>query len=132
MKNIIAAILLLSVFGIFSGCTKNLENSIVLKNEAAGSIYFNFRGEVITVGAGKTATINSIPLGLYSYSTTYSVPASASSSAAQGDASGAIQINAGTKFLILYSSTFVNGTYTLYATSSNSDDQTVDDTPTGP
>ena len=133
MKRIFAVILLVSSLILnFNGCTKELENNITLKNLAAGAIHFNFRGEVLTVAAGKTVTLSAIPVGLYSYSTTYSLPASATGSSVQGEASGTIEVNAATKFLILYSSTFISGNYVLYATTSNSDDQTPDDTPTGP
>lgn len=120
---------LLSTGGIFlttlllMGCTNSINNSVTFKNISDGDIYINFRGSVITVASGQTTVVSNIPKGLYSYSTTYSVPATASSSEAQGSVTGTLTLKAGTKILFLYSSTLFNGTYTLYVTISNSDDQ---------
>ncbi|MBZ0199889.1 MAG: hypothetical protein K8H86_08475 [Ignavibacteriaceae bacterium] len=115
-----------SLFLIFisTGCSSSVDNSIKFKNFASGDIYINFRGELISVASGKTVEIKDVTKGTYNYSTTYEVPANTQSSSVQGDVSGNIIIKAGTKILIVYSSTFVDGTYTIYATISSSDDQT--------
>lgn len=117
---------------IATGCSGSLENSLKFKNFAAGDVYVNFRGNLITVAAGKTVELKELPKGLYTYSTTYEVPSNSQNSSAEGAVSGEVKIKAGTKILIVYSSTFVDGTYTIYATISSSDDQTGNDVLTSP
>ncbi len=107
-----------------AGCSSSVDNSIKFKNFASGDIYINFRGELITVASGKTVEIKDVTKGTYTYSTTYEVPANTQSTSVQGAVSGDITMKAGTKVLIVFSSTFVDGTYTVYATFSSSDDQT--------
>lgn len=116
----------ITVFSIFAtcGCNNSVNNSITFKNIADGDIIVNFRGQDISVAAGGTGVVKEIPKGTYKYATTYSIPAGATSSTTTGDVSGQVVINAGTKILILYSSTIINGVYTLTATLSNSDSQT--------
>ncbi len=107
---------------LFAGCTSKLESRVVFKNIAAGALRINFRGTEVIVPAGKTVTVDAIKNGVYSYATTYDVPAGATSATATGDVSGNITINAGTRVLIIYSSTFIANVYQLYATMSSSDD----------
>lgn len=114
--------LILAVISLISlSCSSDTDTRIRLKNIAAGSVIFNFRGEAITVASGKTTDLTDIPKGTFAYTTTYSVPAGATASSASGDVSGEISIKAGTKVMLLYSSTFFEGTYTLYAALSSSD-----------
>ncbi len=111
---------------IFSiGCSSQLESKVVFKNIAAGALRINFKGEEVNVPAGKTVTVQAIRNGVYTYSTTYDIPSGATSSSASGAVSGDVTITAGTKVLIIYSSTYINGVYTLFATVSSSDDQSV-------
>lgn len=121
MKNLYYLPLLLIMASVL-GCSGSSENSIQFKNLSAGDIYVNFRGSFITVAPGKTAEIKSVPKGTYAYSTTFEVPANTISSAAEGAVSGNVTLQPGTKILIVYSSTFVEGVYTIYATISSSDD----------
>ncbi len=115
----------LIVLFLGSGCTSKVNNSIELRNLASGDLYFNFRGEVIRVPAATTreqiVTLKELPRGVFEYSTTYEIPANATSSGTQGDVSGTVDIDAGTKILILYSSTYIEGVYTLYATLSTNE-----------
>ena len=60
------------------------------------------------------------------------MPANSQSSFAEGAVSGEVTIKAGTKILIVYSSTYVDGTYTIFATISSSDDQSLNDVTTSP
>ena len=113
--------ILLIVF-LFTGCTSKLESRVVFKNIAAGALRINFRGAEVIVPAGKTVTVDAIKNGVYTYATTYDIPAGATSATASGDISGEITINAGTKVLIIYSSTYINNVYQLYATMSSSED----------
>lgn len=112
-------------------CSGSLENSITFENLATNRIFINFRGELITVEAGETKIVKEIPKGLFTYSTTYEIPAGAKGSSTSGVVSGSVNIIAGTKILIVYSSTYIDGAYTLFATLSSSDDQT-ELTPTAP
>lgn len=130
MKKIYALVFVL-FFG-FWGCSKEYETNLTLKNLAAGAIYLNFRGEVTTVAAGKTVVLSDLPKGTFSYSTTYSVPAGISNSASVGDLAGEIVIKAGTKVMILYSSTLSEDSYTIYATKTTSDDLNAEEIPLFP
>jgi len=115
------AILFISLF-TFWGCSSESETSLSLKNLAAGTIYLNFRGEVATVPAGRTVVLSDLPKGTYAYVTTYAVPAGATTSIAIGELEGEIIVKAGSKILILYSSTFSEDTYTIYASKTSNDD----------
>jgi hypothetical protein len=123
--------ILLSFCAAFVSCSSNLDNSITLKNLAAGDIHVNFRGSEIVVPSGETKTIKNIVPGTYTYSTTYEVPAAAKTSSVTGGLSGSLVIKPGTKILILYSSSFQDDTYVIGATVSNSDDQGTSTTVTG-
>lgn len=127
----IAVILIVFVFG-FWGCEPQEQTSLTLKNLASGSIYLNFRGEVTTVPAGKTIVLSKLPRGTYSYVTTYAVPAGASSSVAVGELEGEMVFSSGTKYLILYSSTFTEETYTIYASKTSNENLDPEDNPLFP
>jgi hypothetical protein len=118
------------------GCESKINNSIELRNLASGDLFFNFRGEVIRVPAATTreqvVTIKELPRGTFEYSTTYEIPANATSSTAEGAVSGTLKIGAGTKILILYSSTYIEGTYKLYASMSTNEPLIEDESSIGP
>lgn len=116
-------------FLFISGCTGKVNNSVTIQNLSAGTVYFNFRGNVVTAASGSTATISEIPKGTYQYATTYGIPAGALSSSAQGAVTGTVIINAGTRIMIVYSSTLTNGAYVLFATITSSDSQTITTSP---
>ena len=123
MKNVLRiAISLLFFMLVLPGCSSNVENKITLQNLASNKIYVNFRASVIEVDAGKTTVISEIPKGTYTYETTYEIPAGTISSKSEGEVSGELTLKAGTKVLIVYSSTFSDGLYTLGATMTTSDD----------
>ena len=120
MKKILA-VLFISLF-TFWGCSTDSETSLSLKNLAAGAIYLNFRGEVTTVAAGRTVVLSDLPKGTYAYVTTYAVPANATTSSAIGELEGELIVKPGSKILILYSSTFTENKYTIYASKTSNDD----------
>jgi len=129
-KLLIFSSLVLFSFGL--GCSSKVNNSIELRNLAIGELHFNFRGEVITVpgapsGHEQVVTLRELPKGVFEYSTTYAIPGNAISSSAVGDLTGTVKIAAGTKILILYSSTFINGEYKIYATLSTNESLEEDD-----
>jgi hypothetical protein len=112
----------LAVISLISfSCSSDVDNRVRIKNMAAASVIFNFRGEAINVGSGRTYDISNVPQGKYAYSTTYSVPSEAGSSTSSGEVSGNVTLKAGTKILVLYSSTLYDSVYTIYATVSSSD-----------
>lgn len=117
----IFAFLFVSVL-FLSGCSADYENTLTLKNLAAGTVYFNFRGEITTVPAGKTVILSKLPKGRFEYETTYSIPAGVTNSTTAGDVRGELIFKVGTKTLILYSSTISEDTYTIHATKTTSDD----------
>jgi hypothetical protein len=122
-KLLIFSSLLLFSFGL--GCSSSVNNSIELRNLAWGEIHFNFRGEVYKVPAASSReqvlTLRELPKGKFEYSTTFEIPANAAASSAEGDITGVVDIDAGTKILILYYSTFIDGNYTIYTTVSTNE-----------
>lgn len=105
-----------------AGCTNKIENKITFQNYASNTIYINFRATLITVEAGKSVEVTEVPRGEYSYDTTFEVPSGTSTSKTEGAVSGTVILNVATKILIVYSSTFIEGTYTLGATLTSSED----------
>ena len=123
MKKVLRiAVLLLFLIPILTGCSSNVDNKITFRNFASNKIYINFRASVIEVEAGATTVISEIPQGTFSYETTYEIPAGATSYRTEGAVSGELSLKAGTEILIIYSSTFSDGLYTLGATISTSED----------
>ena len=105
-----------------TGCSTTEENGLTIKNGASNKIYINFRGSLISIDASSTMEIKDIPKGTYTYETTFEIPAGTMTTRTEGAVSGQVTLNAGTKILIVYSSTFSDGTYILGATISSSDD----------
>ena len=125
-----AAVVFLFATGFIS-CSSSISNNISFNNQTQGALYINFRGQIITVQAGQTSNVGKIPQGTYDYATTFSVPASATSASSQGNLTGTFTVSANTKILLYYTSTLINGAYTVYVTISNSDNQGTG-TATGP
>jgi hypothetical protein len=130
MKKIVFVLFISMI--VFWGCEPQEDTSLTIRNLASGSIYLNFRGEVTTVPAGKTVVMTKLPRGTYAYVTTYSVPAGANSSTAIGELEGEMIFKSGTKYLILYSSTFTEDTYTIYASKTSNEDLDPQDNPLFP
>jgi hypothetical protein len=125
MRNKIPLLISLAIsFLLISGCSGKVNNSVTIQNLSAGTVYLNFRGNVITAVSGASASVSEIPKGTYLYSTTYSVPAGVLTSSTQGAVAGTLTITAGTRILIIYSSTLINQAYVLLASVSSSDSQT--------
>ena len=124
MKKVITAINISLVLLLFlSACSSKIDNKITFQNFASNAVHVNFRATLITVEAGKSVEITEIARGQYSYQTTYEVPSGTTTSKEVGDVSGTVELNSSTKILIVYSSTFVEGTYTIGATKTSSDEQ---------
>jgi len=123
MKKILAITALFAIcMSFLSGCSNSVDNSLTFKNGASNKIYINFRGSLIPVEANKTMELTDLDRGTYSYETTFDVPAGTTTAKSEGAVSGQVSLEAGTKILVVYSSIFSDGSYTLSATISTSDD----------
>lgn len=123
MKQLLAVTALLAIcMSFLTGCDNSDLNSLTIKNAASNKIYVNFRGSLIGVLPGETMVLKDIDRGTYTYETTFEVPAGTISAKSEGAVDGQVSLNAGSKILIVYSSIFSDGTYTLSATISTSDD----------
>jgi hypothetical protein len=123
MKKILIIITFLAIsLSFLSGCSETVGTKITLQNFASNKVFVNFRASLITVDAGKSVDITDTPKGTYEYETTFQLPPGTTSSEAVGEVSGEIELFAGTRVLIVYGSTFVDGLYTINATKTTSDD----------
>lgn len=123
MKKILTIITILTIsMSFLSGCSETVSTKITFQNFASNKVFINFRASLITVNAGESVEITDIPRGQYAYATTYEIPFGATSSTAEGDVSGEIELSAGTRVLIVYASTFVDFIYRISATKTTSDD----------
>ncbi len=130
MKKIYLFLFLFSFITLsFQGCKTTVDNRLSFNNLSATDIMVNFRGQVIKVAIGQRVDIKGISKGTYTYATNFSIPVGATSKSISGDVSGSVKLKAGTKILIIYTSTLLNGVFTLSATLSSSDDQS---NPTSP
>ena len=126
MKKLLAIIALVAIsMSFFTGCDNSNINSLTIKNDAGYKVSLNFRGSEIDVPANNgKMEITDIKRGTYTYETTFEYPQSATTVKTQGAVSGEVTLNAGTKILLVFSSSISadNSTYTLNATISSSDD----------
>ena len=130
MKKILVLFVLTSLCAItFISCSTSVDNGITFKNLASGDIHINFRATLTTVRAGEEVMLSGLPKGSYEYNTTYELPAGITSSTADENVSGQVDIKAGTKILIVYSSVIEGDIYKLFATKTSSDDLNDEGTP---
>ena len=123
MNKILTVITFLTIsMSFLSGCSDTVGTKITFENFASNKVFINFRASLIAVGAGKSVDITEIPKGKYSYATTFELPPGTIASSAEGDVSGDLELAAGTRVLIVYASTFIDGVYTISATKTTSDD----------
>jgi len=105
-------------------CSDGPINKITFQNLAAGDVLVNFKGSQIEVPSQSTAVLQDIDKGEYEYETIFSVPFGATDFGSEGDISGTFILRAGTKIIVTYTSVLKEGTYTIYATVTNSNDLT--------
>jgi hypothetical protein len=126
MKKILAIIALLTIsMSFLTGCSDSTVNSLTFKNGASYKVSINFRGSEINIPANNgKMEIKDVKRGTYTYETTFEYPQTATTVKTEGAVSGQVSLKAGTKVLIVFSSsTSIDGsTYTLNATISSSDD----------
>lgn len=114
---------------ILVNCSDGALNSITFKNMASNDVFVNFRGSQVDVPSGTSTVLEDIDRGEFEYETIYEIPAGTTSSSVEGEGAGTIIMNAGTDVLVIYTSTFIDGTYTLYVSVTTSEDQTVEEDP---
>lgn len=122
MKHIFISISLIILLLTLVSCSDDPINSITFQNNAAGDVMVNFRGETVEVPSGQVIQIADIDKGEFEYETIYSIPAGATSAAAEGEMSGTFELIAGAKILVIYTSVLAEGTYTIYASVTSSVD----------
>jgi hypothetical protein len=124
MKHILISFLLIILSLTILSCSDGPINKITLQNIADGDVYLNFRGTQTLVPSGSTIELQDIDNGEYEYETIYEIPVGATAFSAEGEMSGSFILKAGTNVLVIYSSVFdEEGTYTIYASVTTSDDQ---------
>ena len=122
MKHIFISISLIILLLTLVSCSNGDANSITFQNNAAGDVMVNFRGESIAVPSGEVVQLTNVDKGEFEYETIYSIPAGATSAAAEGDMSGTFELIAGAKILVIYTSELAEGSYTIYASVTSSVD----------
>lgn len=118
---ILLSLVILSVIS-FTSCEPFIENKITARNLAAAEVKLNIRGQLYSIPAGETLILNDFKKGSFEYETIYSVPAGATEFVAEGDVAGEMVLNAGTEVLIVYTSTLIDETYTIYGSMTSTDD----------
>ena len=124
MKYGLISFLLIILSLTLISCSDGPINKITLQNIAEGDVYLNFRGTQTLVSSGSTIELQDIDKGEYEYETVYEVPSGATSFSAEGEMSGTLILTAGTKILVIYSSVFNEGSYSIFASVTSSDDLT--------
>jgi hypothetical protein len=122
MKHIFISISLTILLLMLVSCSDDPINSITFQNNAAGDVMVNFRGEIIEVPSGQVIQLTEVEKGEFEYETIYSIPAGATSAAAEGEMSGTFELIAGAKILVVYTSVLTEGAYTIYASVTSSVD----------
>jgi len=98
---------LIALVVIVAGCSSS---DIEILNIADGGVYFVFRGEEHYVASKGSIIIEKVPDGTFTYSTTYIIPDSISSSKADEDLGGTMSFSDhSTDWKLIYSSTYSIG-----------------------
>lgn len=125
------SLILLSVTML--NCSDSVDNGVTFQNLAAADVIVNFRASLVDVPSGETVELTEVFKGEYEYETIYEIPSGVNTASADGEMSGTFKIKAGTKILVVYTSTFSDSGYTIYASVTSSDDiNDVETNPIGP
>jgi hypothetical protein len=119
-KAIYFFLLILSI-GLLSCSSDDPINTISIENWASNDVSVNFKGSLTDVPAGATVQLTDILQGEYEYETIYEIPSGATSFDASESCAGTLVLNAGTKILIIYTSVFIDGGYSISASITTSD-----------
>jgi len=113
-------LIILSV-GLLGCSSDDPINTISIENWASNDVSVNFKGSLTDVPAGTTVQLTDILQGEYEYETIYVIPSGATSFNASESCAGTLVLNAGTKVLIIYTSVFLDGEYSISASITTSD-----------
>jgi hypothetical protein len=103
-------------------CSDEPISKITFQNLAAGDVIVSFRGSQIEVNSQATVVLQDIGQGEYEYETIFSVPFGTTDFGSEGEMSGNFIIRPGIKILVIYTSVLNEGTYTIYASVTTSED----------
>ena len=106
----------------FLSCSDGPINKITFQNLADGDVYVNFKGSQIEVLSQSTVELEDIDKGEYEYETIFTLPYGTTDFSSEGEMSGSFILKAGTKIIVTYTSVSNEGTYTIYASVTSSDD----------
>ena len=106
----------------FLSCSDGPINKITFQNLADGDVYVNFKGSQIEVLSQSTVELEDIDKGEYEYETIFTLPYGTTEFSSEGEMSGSFILKAGTKIYVTYTSVSNEGTYTIYASVTSSDD----------
>jgi hypothetical protein len=106
----------------FLSCSDGPINKITFQNLADGDVYVNFKGSQIEVLSQSTVELEDIDKGEYEYETIFTLPYGTTDFSSEGEMSGSFILKAGTKIYVTYTSVSNEGTYTIYASVTSSDD----------
>jgi hypothetical protein len=118
-KAIYFVIIIISV-GLLS-CSDGPINSITFTNLASNNVSVNFKGSITDVAAGATVQLTDILKGEYEYETIFEIPSGATSFDASESCAGTFVLSAGTDILVVYTSVFQDGKYSLSASITSSE-----------
>jgi hypothetical protein len=117
-KAIFLFLILLSVS--LSSCSDNPINTVTIQNWTEYDVSLNFKGTLTDVPAGTSTQLTDILNGEYEYETIFAVPNGAAYAVSETCA-GTLVLKAGTKVLIIYTSSFDGTTYSLSASITTSE-----------
>jgi len=106
----------------FLSCSDGPINKITFQNLADGDVYVNFKGSQIEVLSQSTVELEDIDKGEYEYETIFTLPYGTTDFSSEGEMSGSFILKAGTKIIVTYTSVSNEGTYTIYASVTSSND----------
>ena len=106
----------------FLSCSDGPINKITFQNLADGDVYVNFKGSQIEVLSQSTVDLEDIDKGEYEYETIFTLPYGTTDFSSEGEMSGSFILKAGTKIIVTYTSVSNEGTYTIYASVTSSND----------
>jgi len=124
-KTIFISLILLSLSLL--SCSDDPINTITIQNWASNSVYLNFKGSLTDeIKPGDSIQMTEILQGEYEYETIFEIPSLATEYEASPSCAGFLALNAGTKILIIYTSTFDGNKYSISASVTSSDNLSQD------
>ncbi|HRN27238.1 MAG: hypothetical protein IT276_14495 [Ignavibacteriaceae bacterium] len=126
MKKLVVLFTLAAIALItFNSCEPFIENKITIRNESSGRVWVNLKATIHEIASGDILVLSDFDRGKYDFETIYEIPFAVSSSSAEGDVAGVMNLIGGTEIFLMYTSA-VTGTgtsskYTIYGSMTTSD-----------